>query len=121
MTNQERAEKIAELFPLELDGEFCQDVLRDISSQLDEAVADAVREAVESFIHDAMEEDPRLRFFREKYKAQGFALAKEKAAGIAEHATAEHGCYLLDNCNEPNLLSVEGWIAERIRTLEADK
>lgn len=147
MNNLERAEKILGKHYV-LNGVVPRIVMLDILvEQLDEAVAEAVEkafgeanqfirkdyhdQAVEKAVREALEE----RFGKEDYKdsfqfsitgmeiekarREGFASAVDKAAEIAEHATAEHGCYLLDNCHERNLLSVEGWIAERIRSLKA--
>lgn len=82
MTNQERAQKIyahgvssTKIFTLEW-----------ITSQLDAAVAEAIEKA-----------------FGEKYKAQGFAAAREKAAGILGNEDA--GMH---------------WV-RRIRAMEPDK
>lgn len=95
MTNQERAEKMF------YDTEFkdAEEAIAYFTFQLDEAV----REAIESFILNTIEEDPRLRFFREKYKAQGFAAARKKAAGMCTNTS-------------------EGiWMKQRIRAMEPDK
>lgn len=83
MTNKERAEKIHKhLYDWRMDESDEQSVIF-ITTQLDEAVADAVREA---YLKGQSDAETAERINVGSVFEQGFATAREKAAWMVENA-----------------------------------
>lgn len=76
MDNSARAEKIVATQCPDMDADEARNLAEEISSQLDEAV----KEAIETFIIEATENDPRLAAAKAKFIAQGYAAAREQSS-----------------------------------------